>query len=48
MSTHSGQKDLIPWLAKNPKVDVILTAYNFTMEPFMAWVLDETQKAGKG
>ena len=48
VSTHSGQKDLIPWLAKNPNVDVILTAYNFTMEPFMASVLDEAEKAGKG
>jgi len=48
VSTHSGQKELIPWLAKNPNVDVILTAYNFTMEPFMADVIDQAAKAGKG
>src|SRR5690242_3739731 len=48
VSTHGGQQQLIPWLAKNPKVDVILTAYNFTMEPFMNSVIQEAEKAGKG
>ena len=38
----------MPWLAKNPNVDVILTAYNFTMEPFMNSVIEEADKAGKG
>src|SRR4051794_30789949 len=35
VSTHSGQKELIPFLATHPKIDVILTQYNFSMEPFM-------------
>ena len=48
VSTHQGQKELLPWLAKNPHVDVILTAYNFTMEPFMNDVIAEAAKAGKG
>jgi len=48
VSTHSGQKELMPWLAKNPNVDVILTTYNFTMEPFMNDVIAEAAKAGKG
>ena len=48
VSTHSGQKELMPWLAKNPLVDVILTSYNFTMEPFMPAVIEEAAKAGKG
>jgi predicted aldo/keto reductase-like oxidoreductase len=48
VSTHSGQPELIPWLAKNPKIDVILTAYNFTMEPVMNTVIEEAAKAGKG
>ena len=48
VSTHSGQKELIPWLAKNPNVDVILTTYNFTMEPFMNDVIAEASQAGKG
>ena len=30
VSTHAGQPVLVPWLAKNPNVDVILSAYNFT------------------
>ncbi len=48
VSTHSGQQTLIPWLAKNPNVDVILTTYNFTMEPFMNDVIAEASAAGKG
>src|SRR6185436_14410315 len=48
VSTHSGPKELMPALAKNPNVDVILTSYNFTMEPFMNGVSEEANKAGKG
>ena len=48
VSTHNGQKELLPFLARNPNIDVILTAYNFTMEPFMDAVIDEAAKAGKG
>src|SRR5689334_21712133 len=48
VSTHGGQRELLPWLATNPNVDVILTAYNFTMEPFMNSVIETAEKAGKG
>jgi len=48
VSTHSGQPELIPFLAKHPLIDVILTAYNFTMEPVMNAVIEEAAKAGKG
>ncbi len=48
VSTHGGQKELMPWLAHNPNIDVILTSYNFTMEPFMDSVIAEAAKAGKG
>ena len=48
VSTHNGQKELLPFLARNPDIDVILTAYNFTMEPFMDGVIEEAAKAGKG
>jgi uncharacterized protein len=48
VSTHSGQPTLIPFLAKHPSIDVILTAYNFTMEPVMSAVIEEAAKAGKG
>jgi len=48
VSTHLGQKELLPFLARNPNIDVILTAYNFTMEPFMDGVIEEAAQAGKG
>src|SRR6476646_2790856 len=48
VSTHSGQKELIPFLATNPNIDVILTQYNFSMEPFMNEVIDQAAKTGKG
>ena len=48
VSTHGGQQDLMPWLAKNPAIDVILTTYNFTMQPFMNSVIEEAVRAGKG
>jgi uncharacterized protein len=47
VSTHSGQKELIPFLAKNPNIDVILTQYNFSMEPFMNEVIDEAAKGAR-
>jgi uncharacterized protein len=47
VSTHSGQRELIPFLAQHAKIDVILTQYNFTMEPFMNEVIDQAAKAGK-
>ncbi len=48
VSTHSGQPELIPFLAAHPKIDVILSAYNFTMEPVVSTVLEQAAKAGKG
>jgi len=48
VSTHGGQRELMPFLARHPNVDVILTSYNFTMEPFMNGVIAEAAKAGKG
>ncbi|SPE41250.1 Aldo/keto reductase [Candidatus Sulfopaludibacter sp. SbA3] len=48
VSTHGGQRDLLPFLAKHSQVDVILTTYNFTMEPFMKDVIAEASQAGKG
>jgi hypothetical protein len=48
VSTHSGQAELIPFLAAHPKIDVILSAYNFTLEPVVSTVLEQAAKAGKG
>jgi uncharacterized protein len=48
VSTHAGQPLLIPWLAKNPNVDVVLSAYNFTLEPAVTAALEQAGAAGKG
>ena len=48
VSTHNGQKELIPFLTTHPNIDVILTQYNFSMEPFMNELIDQAAKAGKG
>lgn len=48
VSTHNGQPELMPFLMKNPNIDVILTAYNFTMEPIMKTLIADAAAAGKG
>lgn len=48
VSTHSGQATLIPFLARDEKIDVILSAYNFTMDPAVTAAIEEAAKAGKG
>ncbi len=48
VSTHSGQASLIPFLTRHEKIDVILSAYNFTMEPAITAAIEEAAKAGKG
>jgi hypothetical protein len=48
VSTHSGQKDLLPWLAKSGAVDVVLAAYNFSMDQDMEAAVEGAGKAGLG
>ncbi len=48
VSTHSGQAELIPALAANPHIDVILTAYNFSMGQTLDPVIAAAHDAGKG
>jgi uncharacterized protein len=48
VSTHSNQATLVPFLAQHEKVDVILSAYNFTMDPAVTAALETAAKAGKG
>jgi uncharacterized protein len=48
VSTHAGQAELIPALVKTGKIDVILTAYNFTLDPAIGQALDAARKAGVG
>ena len=47
-STHSGQVELLKAGAKIPEVDVILVAYNFTMDPGLSDAIAIASKAGKG
>jgi aryl-alcohol dehydrogenase-like predicted oxidoreductase len=48
VSTHGGFNELLPALAANPDIDVVLSAYNFTMEPAMDTLLERLSAAGKG
>ena len=48
VSTHSGQQQLLPWMAQKGVFDVVLTAYNFTMDPAMEQAIAAAAKAGMG
>ena len=48
VSTHSGQPELIPAMVKSGQFDVVLTAYNFTMDPAMGPVIESARQAGLG
>ena len=48
VSTHSGQPELIPAIIKNGNIDVILTSYNFTMDPNMGPLIESAKEAGIG
>jgi hypothetical protein len=48
VSTHSGQPQLIPWMAQKDVFDVVLTAFNFSMDPGMEQAIDVAAKAGMG
>ena len=48
ISTHSGQQQLLPWMAQKGVFDVVLTSYNFTMDAGMDQAIDACAKAGMG
>jgi hypothetical protein len=48
VSTHSGQPQLIPWMIQKRVFDVVLAAYNFTMDPAMDQAVEIAAKAGLG
>jgi hypothetical protein len=48
VSTHGGQKELLPWLAQQSAFDVVLTAYNFSMDAAMQQAIETAAKAGMG
>jgi uncharacterized protein len=48
VSTHSGQKEVLPWMAEKGAFHVVLVAYNFTMDPSMDAALDAAAKGNLG
>jgi len=48
VSTHSGQPQLLPWLARQGQIDVVLAAYNFTMDKDMEAAVAAAAEAGMG
>jgi predicted aldo/keto reductase-like oxidoreductase len=48
VSTHGGQQQLLPWMAKKGVFDVVLTAYNFTMDASMDQAIEIAAKSGMG
>lgn len=48
VSTHGGQPEVIAACIKSPKIDVILAAYNFTMDQDVKDAVAAAAKAGKG
>jgi predicted aldo/keto reductase-like oxidoreductase len=48
VSTHTGQKELLPWLAQKGVFDVVLAAYNFTMDSGMEQAVEAAAKGNLG
>jgi predicted aldo/keto reductase-like oxidoreductase len=48
ISTHSGQQQLLPWMAQKGVFDVVLAAFNFSMDPGIEQAIDAAAKAGMG
>jgi len=48
ISTHSGQQQLIPWMVDKKVFDVVLAAYNFSMDATMVQAINTAAKGGMG
>ena len=48
VSTHTGQQELLPWMARKGAFDVALAAYNFSMDRSMDQAIETAAKAGIG
>ena len=48
VSTHGGQPELFPAAIAKKHFDVILTAYNFTLDPAMDGLIQSAKQAGVG
>ncbi len=48
VSTHGGQQQLLPWMVQKNAFDVVLVAYNFSMDQTMTAAVDTAAKGGLG
>ncbi|HET8827325.1 MAG TPA: aldo/keto reductase [Terriglobales bacterium] len=48
VSSHTGQQELLPWMAQKGTFDVALVAYNFSMDRSMDHAIEIATKAGIG
>ena len=48
VSTHTGQQQLLPWMAQKGVFDVVLVAYNFSMDRSMDQAIEAATKGGMG
>lgn len=48
VSSHTGQQELLPWMAQKGTFDVALVAYNFSMDRSMDQAIEIATKAGIG
>ena len=48
ISTHSGQQQIIPWMVQKGVFDVVLSAYNFTMDQSLDQTIAAAAQAGMG
>jgi len=48
VSTHSGQQQLVPWMVDKKVFDVVLAAYNFSMDATMEQAVATAAKANMG
>jgi len=48
VSTHTGQQELLPWMAQKGAFDVALVAYNFSMDRSMDQAIETAAKSGIG
>ena len=48
VSFHGGHAVMIPWLIEKKRTDVILSSYNFMMDPSMDGLVEQADQAGIG
>jgi predicted aldo/keto reductase-like oxidoreductase len=48
VSTHLNMHEMLPYLVKYGRTDVVLTTYNFTLNPEVTAAIDSARRAGMG